>query len=58
MEEAGEHLQREAGPWASLISHLRLFAFFCSFIPAAKEIKAVPEALSFAPHTSSCGLTK
>lgn len=53
----------KAGFGASLISHLHLFAFLCSFIHSVdvrqpKKLKATPEALSFALHTSSSGLKK
>lgn len=59
-----EDLRRcKPGPQASLISHLHLFAFFCSFIQSVdvrqpKKLKASLEALSFALCTSSSGLEK
>lgn len=53
----------KADPWASPFSHLRLFAFFGSFIHSVdvkqpKKLKASPEAPSFTLCTSSSGLKK
>lgn len=55
--------QRRCKARASLISHLCLFAFFCSLIHSVdvrqpKKLKAAPEALLFALRNSSSGLKK